>query len=310
MIQHQIFSSSLRQNTSNAAVNHNGDWGGTGGKFGVFGQSRSNRSVQSQAQSKSYEYENRVRTGYRKARTQIGRSNLRKTNKDNQYNRNIYALVSPPRTAPLRRRKSSNLTSPIKARRIKTSHGDRKKSKPGVRRMKKNFGNPQVRRREFCRLQPPESPRASEKLELNDAMFSSPSKDDLRFFESLPLSPMREEIVVTNMKDEVRGIIRSESAPCLRSKNRFLTTNASVYELKSPSRRIEIISPAKKERIRRNQDRINKYVEQKRAHTLLQDTKNIESKKSLMKAYQDRVDALEEYNFKLEKRKENMWGLT
>jgi len=309
MIQHKIFTSSLRKNGSNSAQNHNGDWGGTGGKFGVFGQSRTNRSLTSQQKSRSHEWENRVRSSYRKTRTQIGRSNLRKQNKDNEINRNIYALVSPPRTAPVRRLRPQFLTSPILSKpRSHTSHGKREKSKKAV--VKKLYGSSQAKAREICRLEPPESPRKTNANRLDHPIFTSPSKSEMQFFETMTSPPPKEIVIARSKDDHVRELIRSESAPCLASKNRFLTTSASKFELRSPSKRSGIMSPGRKDRIRKNQNRIKNYVEKRRAKTLLQDTNNVESKKALRASYQKKVDALEEYHFKQEKRKENMWGLT
>lgn len=295
------------------AVNHNGDWGGRGGKFGVYGQSRSERSMQNQWKSDSHDWNNRVRSSYRRTRTQIGRSNLRQQNKDKEINRNIYALVSPPRSAPVRKNKKFNITSPILIRpRSHTSHGKRKTSHKRLS-VPCISGDPQADAREACRLQPPESPRGRKvkhPLDCDHPLFSPPSKQDLRFFETLTSPPPREKMIVRDKEDHVRGIIRSESAPCLASKNRFLTTNASVFELRSPSKRQEIMSPGKRERILNNQNRINNYVKEKKAKTLLQDAKNVESKRALRETYQKKVDKLEAYHYKQEKRKEHMWGLS
>lgn len=300
-INHHIFVNSLRCDLK-VGDNFNGDWGGRSGHFGVFGHCRSQRSLAAQNASKRYStHSNRVRSAYKKRRTQVGQSNTRGDNRK-------YVKLKPPQTAPLpgKTALSRHVTTPIfrskfKSKRTKTKNPKKMEKKILPHIKTKPVMNPQNIANDAVRFEP-QFVDPSDHDE-DHPIFNSPDPNHIVFFNSIP-SPMLtnfETVLVPPAQiDSVRYILKSQSDSALYcgDEKRFLTSTKSAYNLKVPSERIELLSPGKKARINRNTQRIKEYTQEKEKRRKLRDTHNINSTKRLLESYNREVGALEKHKQK------------
>merc|ERR1719361_1345499 len=287
MISHHVFASSLRPRTSNEEASRNGAWGGRGGRFGVYGNSRSLRCLWEQDKSLKHKGgNNRTRSAYRKQRSQTGRSNIKKQ-------KNL-TLLKPESTIPKKPKSKFNVTQPIKKdwKRPSRPHTtgsiskDKSESLESRRRRLQTAASPT--HNDAARFHLPRVVE-SEQSDQDHPIFNKPTGDTRKFFETMTHSRLNQPLLVPSRS--------SNLVANPRSKAKYLTTAQSAYKLHEQTETRQLLSPGKKRRILENQKRINLYVQNQEQFRRNRERNNVRATGQSIQDYTKQVRILENFRF-------------